>query len=143
MEKGLSEVSRILASKGEFIFNIPSRYSQSIIGTKKKTLLSIMNMLNGGKRKPTGEMYENPMESSKIFDLIDRSDLKLDDLIELELEKEIEDCYYFLKIPAMTESVFPELNYGERMTLLDKAYESFNKDMKVSNKWRYFVCSKN
>jgi ubiquinone/menaquinone biosynthesis C-methylase UbiE len=61
---------------------------------------------------------------------------------ELEIERTAEDLYEFYKIPVMTLRYLPGLDYAVRMSLLDLAYQRYDKAKRITSKLLYFALEK-
>ena len=75
------------------------------------------------------------LNSKTINKILKNNSFKIDYYKTLKLKRTPKDLYEFLKIPLMTEGMFPNLDYSERMEILKMAYKKVKKPKKFEMKW--------
>jgi len=123
--KALETISNILKDDGKFAFNLPNQIYNidSFLAPEKSSIISIMRKIRLEK-----------MLASNFFKIIYCKALKF--------RRTAKDKYEFLKIPIMTKRMFPNLDYSERLKILNKAYRTVSKSRESNDKWIYFVVKK-
>jgi len=146
MNRTLQSIKRILKNNGKFIFNIGSqfyKFPKNPRASRDVLFFSIMKEI-------AAELYGLKPKKRKLklldFETINKilknNSFEIDSYKILEFRQTAKDTYEFFKIPVMTGWVFPNLNYSERMMILDKAYKKVDKSKKFTSKWIYFVTKK-
>lgn len=108
-DKALKTINSILKGDGKFAFNLPNQIYNidSFLSPEKSSIISIMRKIRLEK-----------MLASNFFKIISCKALKF--------RRTAKDKYEFLKIPIMTKRMFPNLDYSERLKILNKAYRTVN-----------------
>ncbi len=151
MDKTLKSIRRVLRDGGMFIFNLSEQYHK--FPKKLKINLHFPIILKMAMQKIVVEKYKYKIKSEKeeigflnsktINKVLKNNSFKIDYYKTLKLKRTPKDFYEFLKIPLMTRGMFPNLDYSERMEILDMAYKKVKKPKKFKMKWTYFVVTKN
>lgn len=143
MDKTLRCIKRILKKDGKFIFNLPNQYYKFPKKTRNVLFFPIMQEI------ATKEYGLKPKKRKfKLFDfksvnkIIKSNSFKISFCKTSAFKQTAKDIYEFYKIPVMTDKAFPNLDYSERMKILDQAYKRVDKSKEFISKWIYFVLKK-
>ncbi len=125
MNKALHAINNILKDDGKFVFNLPSQIYNinSFLASEKASLISIIRKIH--------------LEKMLVSNYLNIISYKI-----LKIEKDVKDEYEFFKIPIMTKRLFPDLDYPERLRIVNKAYRVVNKSKEFTEKWIYFAVKK-
>lgn len=143
MNKTLLGIKKILKNDGKFIFNLPSQHFKFSKKYRDVSLSPIMQeiAIKEYGLKPKNRKLKH-LDFKTVDKIIKNNSFKIIFCKTLKLNQTAKDVYEFLKIPVMTERILPNIDYLERMKILDRAYKQINKSKKLQINWLCFVIKK-
>jgi ubiquinone/menaquinone biosynthesis C-methylase UbiE len=141
--EALSSLYQVLKPGGRLLFNLPD-FVFAPFSPEAVPLLALMNKIareDYGYRPAVSTRW--PLDQEAVQSLLEATGfacLLCED--GYMVEKSAAEMYALCKIPVMTALPYPDLSYPVRMNLLDRAYGHYDKSLKDTTMWRYYVVQK-
>ncbi len=133
----LKTAAKLLKKEGIFIFNLSDQHFN--FGTKcfSPFLQKLKEIANKKSEKIVFQNKVYNLDQIKKF-LMD-SNFELIKTANLSFEVPLNEILHFNMIPVMTEGLFPNLSFEERLKFVRQAYKEADKTKQHKTKWIYFI----
>jgi len=141
----LEALQRVLRAGARFVFNAP--LIGSIPSLQRRLTALLPSLMQQIARDEYGYSVPQRPEWSRLTlevvkRLLEDSSFTLLSYKVAKFEETAEDAYAFFKIPVMTETYLPGLDYTTRMEIVDKAYHQYDASHTGLGEWGYYILQK-